>query len=101
MFVTKLEADGTNLIFSTYLGGNGDDEAFRVALDASNNVYLTGTTTSTSFPATTNSPSASVLYSTNSGLVDAFVFKLDASGTNVVYWKIGRASCREGVEMEV
>jgi hypothetical protein len=86
VFVTKLSPDGASRLFSTYLGDYGDDEAARVALDISGNIYVTGFTTSTNFSALTNFPGAPVLYSTNSGLRDAFVIKLDPSGTNVIYW---------------
>jgi hypothetical protein len=87
IFITKLSPDGASRLFSTYLGDYGDDEAARVALDISGNIYVTGLTTSTNFPVlTTNSPAANVLCSTNSGVQDAFVIKLDPSGTNVIYW---------------
>lgn len=87
IFVTKLSPDGASRLFSTYLGDYGDDEAARVALDVSANIYVTGLTTSTNFPVLTNGfPGASVLYPTNGGSRDAFVIKLDASGTNVIYW---------------
>ena len=79
IFVTKLGSDGATKLFSSYLGGSGDDEAFRVALDGAGSAYLTGSTTSTNFPG------AGLPYSTNSGFMDAFVLKLDATGTNLVY----------------
>src|SRR5207245_1770584 len=53
-FVSKLNPTGTALVFSTYLGGSGDDYAppygGGIGLDASGNVYVTGWTTSTNFP---------------------------------------------------
>jgi hypothetical protein len=78
-FVTKLDAAGTGLIYSTYLGGGGDDAANGIAVDATGNVYLTGFTTSTNFP--TKNP----LQGSNGGGQDAFVAKLNASGTALVY----------------
>ncbi len=85
-FVTKLNTNGWPPLFSTYLGGSGDDAGLRVVLDTLGNAYFTGLTTSTNFSVLTNFPSANVLYSTNAGSEDAFVMKLDASGTNVIYW---------------
>jgi hypothetical protein len=49
-FVTQLKPDGSGLLYSTYLGGEGSDRGFGIALDPSNNVYVTGQTTSTKFP---------------------------------------------------
>jgi RHS repeat-associated protein len=65
-----------SLSYSTYLGGSGDDYAFADATDGSGDVWVTGSTTSTDFPATIGS------YQTSSGggTKDAFVTKLDASG---------------------
>jgi hypothetical protein len=78
-FVTRFSADGSTKLFSTYLGGNGSDSVFRLALDADANIYLTGSTFSTNFP-TRNAISA-----TNQGVSDIFVTKLDSSGTNIFY----------------
>jgi len=49
-FVTQLNPAGTALVYSTYLGGEGLDKGLGIALDPSNNVYVTGQTTSTKFP---------------------------------------------------
>jgi Beta-propeller repeat len=49
-FVTKLNATGTAILYSTYLGGNGNDEAHGIALDSSGNAHLAGYSTSTNFP---------------------------------------------------
>ena len=48
IFVTKLSPDGATRLFSSYLGGVGNDQAFRVTLDSAANAYLTGSTTSNS-----------------------------------------------------
>jgi hypothetical protein len=50
VFVAKLDPSGTTLLFSTYLGGTGDDFSAGIAVDASLNVYVTGTTNSANFP---------------------------------------------------
>ncbi len=79
-FVAELNATGSALAFSTYLGGTADDRGFGIALDSSANIYVTGESKSTNFPTT---PAA--YQSSNKGLSDAFVTKLNAGGTSMVY----------------
>jgi len=80
-FITKIDASGSSLIYSTYLGGSGDDWGGRLALDISDNVYITGETVSTDFP--TASP---IQGSFGGGTrTDIFVTKIDASGSSLVY----------------
>jgi hypothetical protein len=50
IFVTELNATGSQLLFSTYFGGTGDDDGNGIALDSSMNVLVAGSTTSTNFP---------------------------------------------------
>ena len=79
-FVTKLNASGTALVYSTYLGGTGSDSGHAIAVDGSGDAYVTGSTSSTNFPTT-----AGALQTTSAGSGDAFVTKLNASGTALVY----------------
>jgi uncharacterized repeat protein (TIGR01451 family) len=72
-FVTKFAANGSTLINSTYLGGSGVDVGAAIALDSSNNIYVTGTTTSTNFP------TVNPLQATNGGSRDVFISKLAAA----------------------
>ncbi|MGH3184568.1 MAG: SBBP repeat-containing protein, partial [Streptosporangiaceae bacterium] len=51
-FIAKIKPDGTALIYSTYLGGNGDDEANGIAVDSTGAAYVAGFTSSTNFPVT-------------------------------------------------
>jgi hypothetical protein len=51
-FITKLNAAGTALVYSSYLGGSGDDQVLGTAIDSAGNAYLTGPTTSGDFPVT-------------------------------------------------
>ncbi len=83
-FVAKLNAFGSALVYSTYLGGGGGDVGTAIALDSSGNAYVTGLTSSTNFPVTSG-----VLQSTcggcQNGFHDAFVLKLNPAGAGPVY----------------
>jgi hypothetical protein len=79
-FVAKLNAAGTGVLYSTYLGGSDWDNGQGIAVDASGNAYVTGYTASSDFPTT---PGA--LQRTSGGRVDAFVAKLNTTGTALVY----------------
>jgi hypothetical protein len=89
-FVAKLNPTGTGLVYSTYLGGTGDDEGVRIAVDSSGQAYVAGFTDSNDFP------TAGPLQGSNGGgacgttaypmpCYDAFVAKLTAAGSNLVY----------------
>ena len=71
---------GTQLLYSTYLGGTGDDIGYGIAVDSSLSAYVTGSTTSTDFPAA----GTGVFQASNGGGMDAFLAKLGAVGTNGV-----------------
>jgi hypothetical protein len=81
-FIAKVSADGTGLVFSGYIGGSADDDAFGIALDASNNSYLAGSTvsTQTTFPVMVGPDSTY-----NGGTEDAFITKVKSDGTGLVY----------------
>jgi hypothetical protein len=79
-FVTALNPSGTALIYSTFLGGTQDDYAFGVAVDSVGNAYVTGQTGSPDFPHTPG-----VIQPANAGGEDAFVTKINSSGTALVY----------------
>jgi hypothetical protein len=79
-FVTKINAAGTALVYSTYLGGNGNEQARGIAVDSAGSAYVTGFTNSTNFP------TANAIDSTIGGNGDdAFVTKLNAAGNALVY----------------
>ncbi len=80
-FVSKFNPTGTALVYSTYLGGNDGDEAFAIAVDSSDNAYVTGVTDSTNFP-TTSGALRTTLGSSNG---NAFVTKLNSTGTALLY----------------
>jgi Bacterial Ig-like domain (group 1)/Beta-propeller repeat len=79
-FVTKLNATGSGLAYSTYLGGSGPDRGFGIAVDGSGSAYVTGETDSTNFPTTSGAFRTSRV-----GGLDAFVTKLNATGTGLAY----------------
>jgi len=79
-FITKLNAAGTAMVYSTYLGGDSDDRCNKLAVDASGNAYVAGETNSTNFPM------ANALQATyGGGLSDAYVTKINAAGNALVY----------------
>lgn len=94
-FVTKLSADGSKLIYSTYLGGQNDDIGSAIAVDANGNAYVTGSTSSANFPVSSDAfqtrfkgsggqsefPCCGVPFEGG----DAFVTKLNPAGSAIVY----------------
>ena len=83
VFVAKLNPTGSALVYSTYLGGIGDDNGHDIVLDAANNAYLTGRTNSTNFPTTVGA--FDTTYNGGPFCGDAFVTKLDPSGSALLY----------------
>jgi len=82
-FVTKLAQDGASLVYSTYLGGSGDELGEGIAVDSNNYAYIDGYTDSdspTPFPTTVGAYQSAL-----AGEVDAFVTKLSQDGASLVY----------------
>jgi len=79
-FVTKLNAEGSALGYSTYLGGTSGDYGYAIALDALGEACVTGYTASSDFPTT---PGAFQM--ANAGSYDAFAAKLNAAGSQLIY----------------
>jgi hypothetical protein len=77
-FVTKFSPTGTP-VYSTYLGGNGSDLAWFIALDTLGNAYVTGETSSTNFPL------LGAFQTTLTGAPNAFVTKLNTTGTALLF----------------
>lgn len=87
-FVTELNSTGTALVYSTYLnlGGTIGDSANAIALDASGNAYVTGTTSSSSFHTTSGALQTGCGTDGNcNGTSDAFVTVINSEGTGYVY----------------
>ncbi len=80
VFLTKLNSTGAALLYSTFLGGTSYDNAASLAIDASGNAYLTGTTESANYPTT-----SAAFDTSHNGNKDVFVTKLDNTGATLVY----------------
>ena len=78
-FVAKLNAGGSALIYSTFIGGSTTETANSIAVDNSGNVYLTGQTDSINFPV------LNALHPALNGNADAFVTELNSAGSGLVY----------------
>jgi hypothetical protein len=91
VFVTELSPDGTSLVYSTYLGGSGEDKGLAIAIDATSRAYVAGTTYSTDFPVP-NGLYAFGGSSTSVSVSNAFVASIAAGGTTLVY-----STCLGGV----
>ena len=76
--IAKLDPNG-NLLWASYLGGLDQDQANAIALDTAGNVYVTGFTLSADFP------TAGAFQAKSGGYADAFVTKITADGTRIVY----------------
>lgn len=92
-FVARLKADGSALEYATFLGGSGNDMGYGIALDGSGAAYITGNSFSSDFPIT---PGA--YQPARAGGVDAFVAKLNESGSGLIYSTFlgGAAGADEG-----
>jgi hypothetical protein len=78
-FVTKLSAAGDTLVYSTYLGGNGSEHGYGIAVDSAGFAYVAGWTDAADFP--TEHP----YQAARAGNSDAFVTKLSAAGDSLIY----------------
>lgn len=85
-FVTKLNALGTALVYSTYLSGNAVDNVNSIAIDPSGDVFATGSTTSADFPVTAGAFQSNIGITTfGYPQTNAFVTELNGAGTALVY----------------
>jgi hypothetical protein len=86
-FVTKLNPSGSELEFSTYLGGHGFDQISALAIDHDNAIYVAGNTNSLDFPLTSNAFQMQCDGGANIGFCigDAFVAKVDSHGRKLIY----------------
>jgi endonuclease/exonuclease/phosphatase family metal-dependent hydrolase len=79
IFVTKINASGTALVYSTYLGGFGEDSCWGIAVDSGGVGYVTGDTGSVDFPL------KNPIQGSNAGENDVFIAKINTSGKKLIY----------------
>ena len=85
IFVAELDPSGSNLLYSTYLGGSRAEAAFGIALDADDNAFITGFTYSTNFPVTANAFQPHWAFTNTVLNANAFVSEISAGGSNLNY----------------
>ena len=96
-FVTEVSTAGNSLAYSTYLGGNGTDFGNDIALDSAGNASVVGLTGSTDFPTT-----ADAIQSAYGGNIDAFITRLNAAGTGLVFSTyLGGSNGDNGISVKV
>ena len=93
-YVAKLSPDATQLIWSTYLGGNRRDDVYGVRADAAGNVYVIGGTRSRNFPTTEGA------YDRTLSDGDAFVVKLNSNASALIYSTYAPGAARGGMHVD-
>jgi uncharacterized protein (TIGR03437 family) len=81
-FVSKISADGSTVLYSTYLGGNGDDMGQGIAVDSAGDAFITGWTKSTDFPIF---KPYQIKYSSLTRANNVFVTKLNPAGNQLLF----------------
>jgi uncharacterized protein (TIGR03437 family) len=87
-FIFKMNPEGTGYVYSSYLGGSRDDQAFSVAVDSQGNAYIAGNTTSTNFPTTAGAYQTAFRGLGDNNIYrggDGFVTKVAPDGSRLVY----------------
>ena len=90
VYVMKLNSSGTTILYSALVGGNSSELGRDISVDSNNNIYVTGTTASASFP------TVNPIQGAKNGTHDAFVFKLNTTGTALNYATFLGGSNTEG-----
>lgn len=84
-FVTKLNPSGSALLYSTFLGGDNDDEGLGIAVDSAGNAYVTGFTLSKNFPTTSGAFQRECKLASTGACLSTFVTKLNSAGSSALY----------------
>ncbi len=83
VFITKLSSSGSSVLYSTYFGGDSDDNGYGIEVDSLNCIYICGQTYSTNFP--TRNPYQAGRGTANPEVQDGFAAKLSPSGASLLY----------------
>jgi len=84
-FATELNSSGSGLVYSTYLGGTGNDAASGIAIDGQGSAYLVGTAASTNFPVSSDAYQKKNNTTSAYALTNVFVSKIGAGGETLLY----------------
>jgi uncharacterized protein (TIGR03437 family) len=93
LFIAKFDPTGRTLLWATFLGGDGNDTPTALAVDTAGNIYVTGTTTSSNFPAQgyvsctagAKAPAATCAIATTAQSSSSFVAKISPNGSTLLY----------------
>lgn len=85
-FLSRLSADGSKLLYSTYFGGTGDDKATDLSVNATEDVYIVGSTSNSNFPLTIGAQGP--FKYTNSDASDGFVARIQSDGKKLIWSKM-------------
>jgi len=97
IFIFKMTNDCSDIIFSTFIGGDDEDEGFSIAIDDNNDIYITGSTKSSDFPTSDEAYDTS-----HNGEDDVFVVKISNDGSELQYSTlIGEDNLDVGISIEV
>jgi hypothetical protein len=97
-FVSKINPSGSALVYSTYLGGSADDNGTGIAVDSTGSAYVGGITYSANFPVTSGAFQTVCGGGCKNGGANAFVAKINPSGSGLVYSTYLGGSTVDGVE---
>ena len=98
-FVTEIKGDGSSIVYSTYLGGSGSDDALGIAVDSAGEAYVTGGTNSSDFPVVNAAQSTLG----GSSALNVFVSKLTADGSGLLfstYWGGSQSDEATGIALD-
>lgn len=84
-FSAKISSSGSDLLYSTFIGGFGKDAAYGIVLSSDNNIYITGATDSKNFPTHSNAFDNELNHKSTGTAGDAFVLKLKNTGDSLIY----------------
>jgi hypothetical protein len=98
IYLLKLNLTGSNLLYSTFIGGSDDEDGYNMVIDINCSAYITGYTRSTDFPTTSGSFDETF----QGGLSDAFILKFNFSSPTLSYSTfVGSGASDQGIDIKV